>query len=199
MVDVTKRRLAATAAKLGIRAGVACVIVGAILVVAFTRTPGPLRIGSRLPQFTLPEMNAGDFSLRNGRHHVLLVNFWATWCPPCVMEAPSLEKFAQQMRPLGVRLVGVSVDQSTPDLEKFAAGYRLTFPILRDPRQALASRFGTNKFPETYIFDRDGRLAEKIIGAADWEDPRMIAFVESLVRWPPVHVSGDQKPAGGNW
>ncbi len=180
-------------------AGVACVVIGAALWVAFTRAPGPLRIGSTAPEFTLPEMNAVGFSLRNDRHHVLLVNFWATWCPPCVMETPSLEKFARQMRPLGVRVIGVSVDQNKPDLASFISDYHLSFPILRDPRQALASRFGTYKFPETYIFDRNGRLAEKIIGAADWEDPRMIEFVKALAHWPPVHSSNDAKAAAGNW
>jgi cytochrome c biogenesis protein CcmG, thiol:disulfide interchange protein DsbE len=186
--------------KWSIRIGVvACLLAGVALFAVFAPRRGPLRVGSRVPQFTLPEMGGGDFSMHDARHHVSVVNFWATWCPPCVMETPSLEKFAQKMRPLGVRVIAVSVDQKTSDLERFVSAYHLTFPILRDPSQALASQFGTYKFPETYIFDRNGRLAEKVIGPADWEDPRMIEFVEALVHWPPADLSESQKTAAGNW
>ena len=65
-------------------------------------------------------------------------------------------------------------------LKKFAADYQLTFPIARDPGGDLASQFGTFKFPETYMIDRNGRVAEKIVGAINWQDPRMIQFVRSL-------------------
>jgi peroxiredoxin len=185
--------------KLWIEAGIACAVVGAILFLVFRRAPHPLQVGARMPELTLPEMDSGTFSAREDRGRVVLVNFWATWCPPCVMEAPSLEKFAARMRPFGVRVVGVSVDQSLPDLTKFISSYHLTYPILRDPYQRVSSHFGTYKFPETYIFDRDGRLAEKIIGATDWDDPRMTRFVEALVHWPPPSSSGEEKAAAGNW
>jgi peroxiredoxin len=184
--------------KLWIKAVIACVTIGAIVFVVLRQPAYPLQVGARMPELTLQDADAGTFSLRRKSGHVVLVNFWATWCPPCVMETPSLEKFAQQMRPLGVRVVGVSVDQNLPDLTKFISGYQLTYPILRDPNQLIASRFGTYKFPETYIFDRDGRLADKIIGATDWEDPRMIRFVKDLAHWPPPSVSGEKK-AAGNW
>jgi len=109
-----------------------------------------------------------------------VVNFWATWCPPCVAETPSLEKFAEQVRPLGVVVVGVSVNQSAADIQQFAAQYHLTFIMARDPLQALSHRYGTYQFPETYILDRKGRLASKIISNTDWTDPRMLEFVRSL-------------------
>lgn len=180
-----------------IGAGVACVALGGLLFLLLRQTVYPLQVGARIPQVTLKELDSGAFSLREARGHVVLVNFWATWCPPCVMEAPSLEKFAEQVRPLGVRVLGVSVDQDLHDLTKFVSDYHLTYPILRDPYQSAASRFGTHLFPETYIFDRHGRLADKIIGATDWEDPRMIRFVEALVHWPLQ--SREQEPAAGDW
>src|SRR5207249_6151234 len=113
---------------------------------------------------------------------VVVLNFWATWCPPCVEETPSLEKFAEQMRPAGVTVIGVSVDQDQEAIEKFALAFHLTFSIARDPDQVLAGRYGTFKFPETYILDRSGRVAEKIIGPTDWQDPRIIEFVRGLAR-----------------
>lgn len=182
--------------KLRTKVSIGCALAGAVLFLLFERAPHALEVRARMPEFVLPKADSGGpFSVRRETGHVVLVNFWATWCPPCVMEAPSLEKFAQQMQPLGVRVVGVSVDQSLPDLTKFISDYDLTYRILRDPYQRIASRFGTHLFPETYIFDRNGRLADKIIGPADWEDPRMIEFVEALAHWPP-NVGTIQQRAG---
>jgi cytochrome c biogenesis protein CcmG, thiol:disulfide interchange protein DsbE len=184
--------------KLGIMLGIAALLSGAVLFVAFGRTAGPLADGNRVPNFTLPEDGQGSFAFRQDQGHVVVLNFWATWCAPCVAETPSLEKFAAQVRPLGVRVIGVSVDQNLAALQKFTSAYQLTYPILRDPNQVLASRFGTYKFPETYILDRDGRLADKIIGATDWNDPSMFRFVEALLHWPPPAIR-QSSSAKGNW
>ncbi|MGH9326682.1 MAG: TlpA family protein disulfide reductase [Terriglobia bacterium] len=168
---------------LWIECGIIAVLVGVVISLVWGRANHPLRTGDKAPGFTLQQVNASSFSFRDRGHDVVLVNFWATWCPPCVEEAPSLEKFAQQMKPLGIRVIGVSVDQNLAALQKFVAGYHLTYSILRDPNQSLAARFGTFKFPETYIFGRDGRLVDKIIGATDWEDPRMSQFISALADW----------------
>lgn len=177
----------------------ACVALAVILLLIFSRGPRKLQAGERAPDFTLEKVTSGAFSLREDRGHVVLVNFWASWCPPCVAEAPSLEKFAQQMRPLGVRVIGVSVDQNLSELQKFIAKYHLTYPILRDPNQRTMRRFGTYKIPETYILDRKGRLADKIISDTDWEDPRMIRFVDALVHWPPLNVSRESATDSASW
>jgi cytochrome c biogenesis protein CcmG/thiol:disulfide interchange protein DsbE len=155
----------------------------------------PLQVGDAAPNFTVarfvspagrPDEPSGKtdpqvaIRLSDYRHRVVLVNFWAAWCPPCVEEAPSLENFAEQTQPLGVTVIGVSVDQDTTLLQKFLDQHPTSFVIGRDPEQALAGRYGTSKFPETYILDRDGRLAEKIIGAIDWQDPRMLTYVRAL-------------------
>lgn len=178
------------------RAKIGSVIAAVAVVLFFSfwqRTPNVAEIGAYSPDFTLPALDTGSgtpapIHLYEHRGHVVLVNFWATWCPPCVEEAPSLEKFSAQMQKMGVEVIGVSVDQDPEALKKFAAQYHLTFPILRDPDQTVSSKFGTHQFPETYILDRDGRVAEKIISSRDWMDPLMINFVESLAR-------PDQKPA----
>ena len=81
-------------------------------------------------------------------------------------------------------MVGVSVDQDVVALQTFAAQQHLSFPIGRDPDQSVANRYGTFQFPETYIIDQDGRVAEKLIGPVDWQDPRIITFVQELAaRW----------------
>jgi cytochrome c biogenesis protein CcmG/thiol:disulfide interchange protein DsbE len=163
------------------------------------RVPRPLKVGDSVPEFSLPLAPpdgteapvltgrlASDITqfidLRSDRGRVVVLNFWATWCPPCVEEIPSLERFAEKVRPLGVEVVGVSVDQNPEALAAFIRKYHLTFPIARDPDQRLAGQYGTFKFPETYLIDRRGRLAEKIVGPLDWDDPRMLTFVRELVR-----------------
>lgn len=142
---------------------------------------GPaLMVGDRAPDFALAGLDRKAVTLANYRGQVLVLNFWATWCAPCVEEAPSLEKFSAQMQPLGVTVIGVSVDEDVAALEKFVADNRLSFPIARDPGGSLAAHFGTFKFPETYIIDRHGKVAEKIIGAINWQDPRIVDFVRNL-------------------
>ncbi len=156
-------------------------IAGAALFLAVHKPQaGPVGVGDRAPDFTLPSLDSRALTLRDYRRQVVILNFWATWCPPCVEEAPSLESFAESTRGQGVTVIGVSVDQNVNELREFVSRHRLSFPIARDPDQALASRFGTYKFPETYILDRDGKVAEKIIGPIDWQDPRMLSFVHAL-------------------
>lgn len=132
--------------------------------------------------FTLTDMQGKSWTLKDLKGKVVMVNFWATWCPPCVEETPSLEKLSSDLRKLGVEVIGVSVDRDPAALKKFISDNHLSFPIARDPDQAVASTYGTFQFPETYILDREGRVAEKIIGARDWGDPLMLSFVDSLAR-----------------
>lgn len=155
-------------------------LAAAIWFVAGRRSSGPVRIGEEAPNFTVPNLKSGNLDLRDFRGKVVVLNFWATWCPPCVDETPSLEAFARQLKDKGVVVLGVSVDEQQAALVKFVANYHLTYPIGRDPSRALAARYGTFKFPETYIIDRTGHVAEKIIGETNWSDPRMITFVEAL-------------------
>src|SRR5690348_8450375 len=144
-------------------------VVAAVGLVGFfsfwQRTPNVAKIGGYSPDFTLPTLDASSakpasIHLSDLRGHVVLVNFWATWCPPCIEETPSLEKLSARMKNLGVEVIGVSVDKDQEALRQFVAKYQLTFPIARDPDQTVSAKFGTYQFPETYILDRDGRVAD---------------------------------------
>jgi peroxiredoxin len=156
------------------------ILGGAAFLALRLRPPRSVDIGESAPDFTLPALAQGSLSLHDFGRQVVVLNFWATWCPPCVEETSGLEKFAQQMRTQGVTVLGVSVDQDVTALQTFAAEQHLSFPILRDPSQSVAHRYGTFQFPETYIIDQDGRVAEKLIGAVDWQNPRLVAFVQEL-------------------
>ena len=160
----------------------ALILGGAVFLVVRRRPPRAVAVGELAPRFELPSLAEGPARLRDFHGQVVVLNFWATWCQPCVEETPSLEKFAEKMRPDGVAVIGVSVDQDQAALERFVLAQRLSFPIARDPEQVLSGRYGTFIFPETYILDRSGRVAEKIIGPIDWQDPRIIEFVRGLAR-----------------
>jgi cytochrome c biogenesis protein CcmG/thiol:disulfide interchange protein DsbE len=155
---------------------------GAVYLALRERSPRPLAIGDRAPDFAVPALPSGSLALSKYRRQVVVLNFWATWCPPCVEETPSLEQFAERMQGQGVVVVGVSVDDNSNALEEFVRRYGITYAIGLDPDRSLAARFGTFQFPETYILDRHGRLAEKLIGAVNWDDPRIQSFVLELAR-----------------
>jgi cytochrome c biogenesis protein CcmG/thiol:disulfide interchange protein DsbE len=172
------------------------VIVGAVAWLAlWPRGQRPVAIGESAPDFSLPSVSGsasgpgGSVRLADYRGRVLVLNFWATWCPPCVEETPSLEAFSEKAKSLGVVVLGASVDEDPTALVAFISKYHLTYPIARDPSRALATRYGTLQFPETYIIDRHGRLAEKIISNTDWNDPRMLDFVRELAQPPEQRAS----------
>ena len=164
------------------KVAVLVVILGAAVYFAVRqRPPRPLAIGESVPDFSVPAFPSGTLDLKNYRGQVVVVNLWATWCPPCVEETPSLEQFAEKMRSRGVSVVSVSVDDDSKALGDFIRKFHLSYPVGRDPDRSLSARFGTYQFPESYILDRRGLLAEKVIGPTDWDDSRIQSFVLDLV------------------
>jgi len=101
-----------------------------------------------------------------------------------VEETPSLVQFAEKMKAHGVVVLGISVDEDTKALQDFVQENHVSYPVGRDPDRSLSARFGTFQFPETYILDRRGKVAEKVIGATDWDDARIQDFVLDLARGP---------------
>src|SRR5579875_2449146 len=100
--------------------------VGVLWLALRPKPRGPVAIGEVAPGFTLQQLPSGKLSLAQYRGHVVVLNFWATWCPPCVMETPSLEQFASEMKSQGVAVIGVSVDQNPQQLGQFIQRYGLT-------------------------------------------------------------------------
>jgi peroxiredoxin len=164
-----------------VKAAVMAVILGGAVYVALRQRPAtPLAIGDEAPDFSVPALPSGWLHLKNYRQQIVVLHFWATWCLPCVEETPSLEQFAEKMRGQGVMVLSVSVDENLKALQDFMQKDHISFPVGRDPDRTLAARYGTWQFPETYILDRRGRLAEKIPGPTDWDDPRLQNFVLDL-------------------
>ena len=166
-----------------VKAAILIMILGGVAYFALRqRQARPLAIGDSAPDFSVPALPSGSLDLKNYRGQIVVLNLWATWCPPCVEETPSLEKFAEKMRDRGVIVLSVSVDEDQKTLQDFIQKNHISYPVGRDPDRSLAAHYGTFQFPETYILDRRGLVAEKVVGATDWDDPRIQNFVLDLAR-----------------
>jgi thiol-disulfide isomerase/thioredoxin len=112
---------------------------------------------------------------------VTLVHFWATWCPPCIEELPSLNEFQQRYANAGVVVLAVSIDSDEKAYRNFLSRARLSFLTARDPDKKISADYGTIKVPESYIIDRNGKVIRKLISNQDWMSERMTKDVESLL------------------
>ena len=138
-------------------------------------------VGDRAPEVRLQSVDGKTMSLADYRGKVVLVHFWATWCPPCVEEIPTLERFYQQVFGSDIEVLAVSVDDSADVLKTFLDRNKVHFPVLRDPGKKTAGSYGTMKFPETYVVGRDGMVRYKVIGPMDWSMRSNVEIVRSLL------------------
>ena len=139
----------------------------------------PPRIGSPAPDFVVQDADR-KVEIRDFRGKIVLLNFWATWCAPCVEEMPSLVQLQQRMKDKGVTVVAVSVDVDNDAYHKFLVDHKIDLLTVRDPDQKANNLYGTFKFPETYIIDRNGIVRRKFIGAVDWSQPEIVDFLTKL-------------------
>ena len=137
-----------------------------------------VNVGDRAPRFQVATTSGATIGSTSFSGELLLVNFWATWCPPCVQEMPSLEQFHQTFGKRGVVVLGVNVDRNEQTYRLFMQRSGITFPNSFDPTGDISSRFGTYKYPETYLIDRDGRVLEKFVGPEAWTSPEIVARIE---------------------
>ena len=119
-------------------------------------------------------------TLADYRGKVVVLNFWATWCPPCVEEMPSLVELQQRLKDKGVIVLAVSLDADEAAYHKFLKDHGVNLITVRDPDLKSSTLYGTFKYPETYIIDRSGILRRKFIGAVNWNDPEVMSFLEKL-------------------
>jgi cytochrome c biogenesis protein CcmG, thiol:disulfide interchange protein DsbE len=154
-------------------------------VVAITVSAGcysgtrPPHVGSAAKEFSVQDSDR-KVSLDQFRGQVVVLNFWATWCPPCVEELPSLMNLQDRMRESGVTVLGVSIDVDSDAYHRFLKLHNINFLTVRDPEQKVAGMYGTTGWPETYIIDRQGVLRRKFVGPVDWNSPEVIGFLNRL-------------------
>jgi cytochrome c biogenesis protein CcmG, thiol:disulfide interchange protein DsbE len=145
--------------------------------------------GSHAPEFHAAALTTPTTprSLRDYRGQVVLLNVWATWCQPCAVEMPSIERLYQAYQQQGLKVVAVSIDSgdaADSAVRDFTARYGLTFEILRDPAGHIEQQYQTTGYPETFVIGRDGVIRKKVIGASDWDSEGDRALIAQLLREP---------------
>jgi cytochrome c biogenesis protein CcmG/thiol:disulfide interchange protein DsbE len=124
--------------------------------------------------------------LSDFRGKVVVLNFWASWCPPCVEEAPSLNRLQMHLQSRNALVLGVAADEDPAAFEKFLRDQGIAFPTYRDPatkeqKSPIAVSYGTSMIPETYVIDRNGKIARKLVGYQQWDSPEMLAYFDALL------------------
>ncbi len=147
------------------------------LIPACDRGAHPAQTGHMAPDFTVSD-GASTVHLASYRGKVVLLNFWATWCPPCVMEMPSLLQLHHDQPDLVV--LAVSIDEDPEMYSSFITARHVDLITVRDPSEKAANLYHTDMWPETYVIDRKGIIRRKFIGAQDWSDPEVREYLKSL-------------------
>ncbi len=138
----------------------------------------PAQIGTEAPQFTVTDAER-TVSLHDFRGKTVILNFWATWCPPCVAEMPSLVQLQKTMGDKVV-ILAVSMDVDNGAYKQFIRDHQIDLLTVRDGANKSNALYGTYKFPETYIIDKDGKIRRKFIGEANWTSPDIVNYLRSL-------------------
>ena len=162
-----------------LRAAVVLLVVVFVYVIYAAIHERVVVAGDSAPEFTVATDTGRTVSLPNFGGKVLVLNFWASWCPPCVQETPSLSQFAQQYANKGVVVLAVSVDRDEKAYRGFLQKFKPGFLTARDSK--IHEDYGTFMYPETYIIDTQGRVVRKIAEAADWTDPAVTRYIDSLL------------------
>jgi peroxiredoxin len=139
--------------------------------------------GAKAPDFTLPGLNGEMIRLSDQKGKVVFLNIWATWCPPCVDEMPSMEKLYQQLKGDNFEMIAVSLDQNGSEaVIPFMRKHKLNFTALIDSKGTLKNKYQTTGVPETFIIDKNGIIVEKVIGPRDWATPEAISSFQNLMK-----------------
>lgn len=163
---------------------VAAGVVAAALFALLTTTGSdpPIGRGSTAPDFELELLGGMEsVSLESLRGHVVLLNFWATWCKPCEDEMPAMERLHRALAPQGFALLAISVDETREEVEQFRERLDLSFPILLDPEKRAARAYQTFRFPESLLIGPDGVVIERYIGPKDWDSEAYLARIRRLL------------------
>jgi thiol-disulfide isomerase/thioredoxin len=164
---------------------VTLVVVGAIWIRSLVPPESPggsLAFLSAAPELRVFDRAGRPTDLSKEKGRLLIVHFWATWCPPCVEEIPSLSAFWDAYRGRGdISLYAISVDKDWKTIEDFSRKHPNRLPMYHDPGAATAQRFGSSQYPETYIVNSKGRVLFRLQGGISWNDPQVRQRIDQLL------------------
>jgi cytochrome c biogenesis protein CcmG, thiol:disulfide interchange protein DsbE len=160
---------------------------GAALLTKYGPDVEQVAVGTRAPEFKAIDLGTGDsVSLREHyRGSVTLVNIWATWCEPCRVEMPAMEKLYDSLAPHGFKIAAVSIDEGPPeDVRAFGQDLGLSFDLLQDRSTRIQQTYQTTGVPESFLLNRDGIIVKRVIGAHDWNSPVNRGLIQRLLDEP---------------
>jgi peroxiredoxin len=135
------------------------------------------------PDFTVPRLGSGFVALKELRGSAVFLNFWATWCPPCKTEMPSMERLYRRHKDRGLTIVAISIDAAGAEpVASFVRQLDLTFPIGLDPTLEVANRYTVRALPSSFLIDRSGNTVAIAVGPRDWDGTAAHTVVEMLVK-----------------
>ncbi len=159
-------------------------LLGGAALVWYGPDVAQIAAGARAPNYQAMELATGDtVAIRDHyRGHVTLVNIWATWCVPCRVEMPAMQRLYDSLGPRGFRIAAVSIDQEGPEVvREFASNLKLTFDILQDRQGGIQQAYQTTGVPESFLLDTTGLIMKRVIGAHDWSSPVNTALIHRLL------------------
>ncbi|MCB1864640.1 MAG: TlpA family protein disulfide reductase [Chromatiales bacterium] len=149
-----------------------------------TRVLLPYRGALENPGLSRPDLDGNTQDLADYRGRVVLLNFWASWCPPCVHEIPSMARVQERLRAQGFAILAVNLGENPADIRAFLERHPVNFPVLVDPDQAEPHRWRVFAFPTSYLLDKTGRIRFAVAGGIDWEETAALAAIEGLLAEP---------------
>jgi cytochrome c biogenesis protein CcmG/thiol:disulfide interchange protein DsbE len=173
---------------LAIKAATGVLLVALAFVIVYSVQDHVVGVGDSAPEFRVKTENGAVVTPTNFGGKVLILNFWASWCAPCVQEIPSLNQIQKMFASQGLVVLGVNVDSKEELYRKMLQRFQVTFQTVRDPQENINYQYGTYKVPESYIIDRNGKVLQKYAGLPDvngewkvWTDPQIVSYVRSLL------------------
>jgi peroxiredoxin len=148
-----------------------------LALVGCDRGQHPRQVEKKAPTFSISN-DSGSVDLSKYRGKIVVLNFWATWCPPCIEELPTLMELQSRMPQVAV--IAVSTDEDADAYKRFLADHHLNLTTVRDGQQRISSMYGTFRYPETYVIDRNGILRRKFIGPQTWTSPEIVDYLSKL-------------------
>jgi peroxiredoxin len=164
-----------------LKAAIGVATIALCFVVAGTLQPKVVNKGDTAPRFTLTTDQGKTISRSQFDGKLLVLNFWASWCQPCLQEMPSLDAFTRQYAGKGITVLAVSVDRNEKRYRDFLDRVKPAFLTARDPDANLPVSYGTYMYPETYIIDQNGKVVYKEAAARDWTDAAFQNYIQSLL------------------
>lgn len=139
--------------------------------------------GMPAPDFTLTDLEGKRVSMAEYRGKVVVLNFWASWCPPCRAEMPSMERLYQKLKGRDFELLAVNVEENgQPAVRAFTRKIPIGFPVLLDNDQQVSGLYGVGGIPQTFIINKRGEIVQETTGARSWDSSATVAFLQSLMQ-----------------